>query len=111
MKLAGVAFPCLLLLASGCGGAPVENLVARAQFDLSCPEQEIRVTKIDDRTRGITGCGRRATYIEVCDMTGWGPMNCRWVANSPDVTGTPAATGNVMPPPAPPPVVPAPVPR
>lgn len=87
-----------LSLASGCG-APVENLVTRAQFDLDCPERELRVHTLDDKTRGVTGCGKRATYIEMCDMTGMGPINCRWVLNSP---GTPAPTSGVqvVPPPA-----------
>jgi hypothetical protein len=94
------ATPLLLLAALGSGcAAPIEGLVARAQFDLSCPEADLRIVTLDSKTRGVTGCGRKATYLEVCDMTGWGPMNCRWVANSPETGVAPAAP---VPPPAPP---------
>lgn len=96
------------LFVSGCA-ASLENLVARAQFDLDCPEKDLRVVPLDSKTRGVTGCGKRATYLEVCDLTGWGPMNCRWVLNSPG-SPVPAAGGQVMPPPfAPPPMPPPPV--
>lgn len=86
-----------LLLTIGCSGAPIEGLVSRAQFDLNCPERDIRVQMLDDKTRGVTGCGKRATYLEVCDTTGWGNMNCRWVLNSPVPIATTADAQSAPP--------------
>jgi len=41
---------------------------------------ELSVTKIDERTRGVRGCGRQATYLRSCtDPYG---ANCTWVMNS-----------------------------
>src|SRR5947209_4258169 len=51
----------LVLLGIGCGGATVEQLRARAAFDLQCPEASIKLVELDDRTQGVTGCGQRAT--------------------------------------------------
>jgi len=42
------------------------RLVKRASFDLGCAEP-LGVTNIDDRTRGVRGCGRQATYVQLCD--------------------------------------------
>jgi hypothetical protein len=112
MKLAALALPCLLL-AAACGPR-IAPLVARAQFDFSCPEAELRLTTIDKRTIGVTGCGKRATYLDICDTTGWGPMNCHWVMNSPESTYAPTGPGNVPSPPPPllpPPAAPAPASR
>ena len=112
MKLSALALP-FLVLASGCG-APIATLVARAQFDFSCPERDLRVTRLSDQTFGVTGCNRRAVYINICDVTGWGPMNCRWVMNSPDTSAVPGGPANMpYPPPAPPgfPATMAPAPR
>ena len=81
----------------------MQGLITRAQFDLQCPQESLRVTTLDEHTKGITGCGQRATYLEVCDMTGWGPMNCKWVANNPR-TQDPIPTGQVVPGAPPPPM-------
>jgi hypothetical protein len=52
-----------------------ETLVTRAAFDLDCPESDIRVVELDQSSRGASGCGRRATYIGVCQH-----FSCTWVA-------------------------------
>ena len=72
----------VFVLSAGCG-ATASQLKSRAAFDLHCNESSIRITKLDSRTRGVTGCGQRATYIESCD----GPADsfarkCTWVLNS-----------------------------
>jgi hypothetical protein len=37
---------------------------------------------IDDRTKGVTGCGRRATYVQACERPGGIDRECTWVLNS-----------------------------
>ncbi len=64
-------------------GASANALRKRASFDLGCPNAKLHWTKIDARTWGVSGCDRRAIYIETCD----GPRTntstrCTWVMNS-----------------------------
>ena len=61
----------------GCS-ATKEQLLKRAAFDLRCTKDEMRVTRIDARTRGVRGCGKQATYIESCDAN---RGSCTWVLN------------------------------
>jgi hypothetical protein len=95
----------LVVAGSGCfASATASQLTARASFDLSCPSGTLHYKRIDDRTQGVLGCGKRAIYIESCD----GPRNqmatgCTWVINgtievepaapeSPSTTPGPVAT-------------------
>lgn len=66
----------------GTTGASVEQLKARATFDLQCPAPATEVVELDARTRGVRGCGKQLTYVELCDNRpdGW---HCTWVINSP----------------------------
>jgi hypothetical protein len=79
-------FPLLLALAAtgcfGASGASLEQLRARATFDLQCPSPETQLLDIDVRTKGVRGCGKQLTYVEVCDNRpdGW---HCTWVLNAP----------------------------
>jgi hypothetical protein len=71
------------LLTIGCASATEEQLRARAAYDLDCNQNSLRVVEIDERTRGVRGCGQKATYVESCD----GPRDsvttdCTWVLNS-----------------------------
>ncbi len=50
----------------GCG-ATAETLKSRAAFDMNCPEHKLQITEIDDKTRGVMGCDKQATYIEQCE--------------------------------------------
>lgn len=73
----------LLLSVAGCG-ASKDQLRARAAFDLNCPSSQVEIVTLDDRTKGVTGCGQRATYVENC---GWrdgygGKHDCTWVLNT-----------------------------
>jgi hypothetical protein len=52
-----------------------DQLKSRASFDFDCPKSSIRTVTIDDRTKGVTGCGRRAVYIQTCSP-------CTWVMNT-----------------------------
>jgi hypothetical protein len=58
------------------------RLVKRASFDLDCTEP-LGVTNIDDKTRGVRGCGRQATYVELCDApVGIVRRTCVWVKDN-----------------------------
>jgi hypothetical protein len=87
------------VLLSGCAAtvATAEQLRARATFDLQCPLPQVEVVELDEMTRGVRGCGKQLTYVEVCDnrVEGW---RCTWVINSPAwMVGPPA--GRQAPPP------------
>ena len=66
----------------GCAGSATrDQLLKRAAFDLKCTKDEITVSKLDARTRGVRGCGWQATYISTCDHlpNNGVPTNCTWV--------------------------------
>ena len=63
-----------LLLVLGCGPNEAQ-LRSRAAYDLRCAEDQLQLTKLDKRTRGVDGCGRRATYVWVCEGS------CTWMLN------------------------------
>ena len=69
--------------------SPREKLLHRAAYDLQCPREALSVTKIDDQTRAVEGCGHQATYVEMCDAP---PdivlRSCTWLANTANVTTT-----------------------
>jgi hypothetical protein len=71
-------------------GATEEQLRARAAFDLNCSSEQLQLVEIDERTRGVTGCGQRTTYIESCAVSdGYGTKrDCTWVQNA-DTQGKP----------------------
>ena len=73
----------LSILLPACGGASEEQLRTRAAFDLKCTDAQLSVVEIDDRTRGVIGCGGRATYVESCSRYGQsgGKTGCTWVMN------------------------------
>lgn len=72
----------LLLAACAGPGATAEQLKARATFDLECPEPEVQVHDLGARVRGVVGCGRRLSYVEVCETRPDG-THCAWVINAP----------------------------
>jgi hypothetical protein len=63
-------------------GASTDALKARATFDLQCPAPDVQIIDIDARTKGVRGCGKQMTYVEICDNRpdGW---HCTWVLNAP----------------------------
>ena len=76
----------------------------RAAYDFGCPEAQVTVTRIDDRTQGASGCGKKATYIYSCHRA-----NCTWVMNTDvqptqpppaDTEPAPSAPPSAAPPPA-----------
>jgi hypothetical protein len=76
-----------LLLVLGCGPNEAQ-LRSRAAYDLRCPEAQLQLTKLDKRTRGVDGCGRRATYVWVCQGA-TGDSGCTWMMNTDMAPATP----------------------
>jgi len=79
----------LWLALSAC--ATEGSLKKRATFDFNCPEGQLAVTDLGEwgtGPKGVTGCGKRATYVFA---------HGQWVLNSAD----PAAQANPIPSPAP----------
>jgi hypothetical protein len=74
---------CRSMMASG--PATNDQLLARASYDLGCPTGGLVVTPLDDRTRGVLGCSKRATYTEQCEaVTPLGAKDkCTWVPSAP----------------------------
>jgi hypothetical protein len=67
----------------GCGGPSTLQLLTRAAFDMNCEQAELTITEIDNRTRGVEGCGKRATYVKACSTNRWtGVMDCTWLLNT-----------------------------
>ena len=66
-----------------CMGATQETLLKRAAFDLNCKANNIEIVTIDKRTRGVTGCAQRVTYVETCRAcaNGYPSCDCTWVLN------------------------------
>lgn len=69
------------LLATGCGGASVEQGVrARAAFDLSCPSDQLNVAQLGSDpmqaryTYGVRGCGKQSAYL--CQANAFGDPTC-----------------------------------
>lgn len=75
----------VLGLFTGCATAATqEQLRRRAAFDLACDEAQLEVVELDPRTRGVQGCGRRATYVEQCKpcANGYLGCECTWLMNT-----------------------------
>jgi hypothetical protein len=82
----GASWLVAAVLTSGCGGFAddeLSTLKTRASFDFQCPKSEIKTVTIDDDTKGVTGCGQRATYVQQCGRQGpWGRDDCKWILNT-----------------------------
>jgi hypothetical protein len=74
-----VVFLIVPFLAVGCMTADQmeSKLRTRASFDLGCPEEGLTITELDTSTRGVTGCGRRQSYLGICQF-----FDCTWVAQA-----------------------------
>jgi hypothetical protein len=76
----GVLRAVFVLAVGGCvATASAKQLTSRASFDLSCPSGTLRYKRIDERTQGVLGCGKRAIYVESCG--GGEGTSCTWVLN------------------------------
>jgi hypothetical protein len=79
-----VAVTALALALAACGAykprPKAHPLTMRASFDFNCAKKKLRYVKIDDRSYGVVGCNRQATYIEACNGGGF-LRSCSWVLN------------------------------
>jgi hypothetical protein len=64
-----------------CGADEMQDLRARAAFDLDCPAHKLRIRELGDGVEGVQGCGERGTYVQVCHGAGAFQTDCRWVRN------------------------------
>jgi hypothetical protein len=64
---------------------------ARAEFDLDCPRAGLQVTVINETTRGVSGCGKRGTYVISQMWDAW-ILNSTNTTTTPTTPATPAAT-------------------
>jgi hypothetical protein len=65
--------------------AQESDLLKRASFDLSCPESSIQTVDLGTDTKGVQGCGKKATYVERCNgQRGNMLTTCSWVLNNED---------------------------
>ena len=61
----------------------ITRLLNRASYDLECAGSQLQMTTIDDKTRSVYGCGRQATYVQLCDAPVYDPArSCVWVMNN-----------------------------
>lgn len=103
LRLLAMRYALFVVMASGCiSSASGDQLTRRASFDLNCPTSNLRYRQIDDRTQGVSGCGKRATYVESCE----GPRtsantNCTWLINGSITSTAPASTPSTNAPIAP----------
>lgn len=63
--------------AGGCTWVALDDLVPRAAFDLECPVDRVSVRSLGDSTRGVAGCGMRATYVLMCT-----DAICHWLPST-----------------------------
>jgi hypothetical protein len=71
----------LPLFAIGCfsSGTNAGPVTARAAYDMQCPEKELQITELGGKTYGVRGCGKQATYTEVCTpKPGSFQGDCAW---------------------------------
>jgi hypothetical protein len=63
-RLLGMITLTAALPLAGCG-ATQSQLRARASLDLSCGPEGIQMQAIDTGTQVVSGCGKRAVYVEL----------------------------------------------
>lgn len=72
---------CALVLQGACATPQQEHpIVGMAAFDFNCPKEQLRYTQISRESWGVSGCGQRARYVQICEGRGFA-RRCQWVAN------------------------------
>ncbi len=75
---------------AGCG-ATLTQLRTRASLDLACAPDSIRLDEMDGATQVVTGCGKRAVYVQLFNNSRY-PT---WLLNSAvEPAPTPAAASS-----------------
>ncbi|HEY2748509.1 MAG TPA: hypothetical protein VGL86_27995, partial [Polyangia bacterium] len=57
-----------------------DPFMKRVSFDLGCPATGITVVEFSSSSRGVSGCGRRATYAQ---RFPYSPLDDSWVLDTP----------------------------
>jgi hypothetical protein len=75
-----VGVPCALVSCASVGAGDVR---VRAAWDLGCDPSNLQVVEIDSETRGISGCGKKATYVQQCRFENniGVRTGCNWTLN------------------------------
>ncbi|AKF10061.1 hypothetical protein DB32_007210 [Sandaracinus amylolyticus] len=63
--------------ARACEWITIDDLAIRASFELECPVADLEVVTLGASSRGVVGCGVRATYVLVCQGEG-----CHWLPST-----------------------------
>jgi len=65
MKHHLIFFLLLPILITGCASTMrmEKTVLQRADFDLDCEKESLTLKELDHRTYGVSGCGKRATYV------------------------------------------------
>ncbi len=64
----------------GCASTMTNTVLNRATFDLDCPSKSIKTQELGFKTVGVTGCGKRATYVLNGECTS--NKSCQAIMNS-----------------------------
>jgi hypothetical protein len=83
-----MAMWCAALALGGCG-ATVQQLKTRASIDLQCAEPRLQLKEVDAGTREVTGCGKRAIYVEIFNNS----RHPLWLLNS-ELRDVPASSAS-----------------
>lgn len=55
----------------------------RASFDMNCPKEELNLTDLgENKTYGVRGCGKQATYVGRSCSADMPTRNCQWLLNT-----------------------------
>jgi hypothetical protein len=86
--LSGAAGGCV----AGLGARP-STVLDRAAFELACPKEQLRSQQLgDERTMGVSGCGKRATYLYDYGRDQW-LMNGAVIEDEPTPPGSVPSDG------------------
>ena len=67
-KLQLVSFIVITAIAAGCAGTTTQfrsQGLDRAAFELQCPSDQLQVVELSDAQVGVSGCGKRAVYVNL----------------------------------------------
>lgn len=100
LKQAQIDFPCKQIVEKGIGdglrkvsGCGLENVYGfndkwqspkeRAAFDMDCPRDKLEVHELGSHAVGVSGCGKKATYVaNVICTDQWGCRFKSWTMDS-----------------------------
>lgn len=78
---------CCVVIVAGCStlAGRLELLKNRAAFDMDCPKEQLQLTDLGGQnTYGVSGCGKRATYVGNNCRGSAAKSYCQWLLNTDD---------------------------